>query len=197
MPPTKTDDSRAEYAQAPESLVVGLARTGDRDAFAELVRRRQSWIRNLMRRLSGDAALADDLAQQTFLQAWRGIAGLRQAQAFGAWLKRLAVSTWLQHQRRQDALSGAEEFDEHIDPGRAQSAANGLAMDLDAALARLAGPVRTCLVLSYAEGLSHGEIAELTDLPAGTVKSHIRRGAQRLRQLLSAYAERPESEDPR
>ncbi len=106
-------------------------------------------------------------------------------------------SAWLQHQRRQDALSGAEEFDEHIDPGRAQSAANGLAMDLDAALARLAGPVRTCLVLSYAEGLSHGEIAELTDLPAGTVKSHIRRGAQRLRQLLSAYAERPESEDPR
>jgi RNA polymerase sigma-70 factor (ECF subfamily) len=197
VPPTKTDDSRAEYAQAPESLVVGLARTGDRGAFAELVRRRQSWIRNLLRRLGGDATLADDLAQQTFLQAWRSIAGLRQAQAFGAWLKRLAVNTWLQHQRRQDALSGADEFDQDADPGHSQAPANGLAMDLDAALATLAAPVRLCLVLAYVEGLSHGEIAEIADLPAGTVKSHIRRGAQRLRQLLSAYADRPESEDPR
>jgi RNA polymerase sigma-70 factor (ECF subfamily) len=111
--------------------------------------------------------------------------------------ERLAVSVWLQHQRRQDALRGADEFDEQTPSGRTQPAANGLALDLDAALARLAGPVRTCLVLSYAEGLSHGEIAELTDLPAGTVKSHIRRGAQRLQQLLSAYAEKPEEEDSR
>ena len=92
MPPTKTDDSRAEYAQAPESLVVGLARTGDRDAFAELVRRRQAWIRNLMRRLSGDAALADDLAQQTFLQAWRGIAGLLLAALGLVWRKIFSAS---------------------------------------------------------------------------------------------------------
>lgn len=61
---------------------MGLARTGDREAFGELVRRRQSWIRNLMRRLCHDAALADDLAQQVFLQAWKDIRKLRQPAKF-------------------------------------------------------------------------------------------------------------------
>lgn len=62
-------------------------------------------------------------------------------------------------------------------------------MDLDRALAELPGLERLCVVLSYHEGMSHREIAATLDLPLGTVKSHVRRGAQRLRQLLSAYRE--------
>ena len=80
------------YPDCPEAIIVGFARTGDRSAFAELVRRRQSSIRNLMRRCSGDATLADDLSQQVFLQVWLKIHTLKKANAFGAWLKRLAVS---------------------------------------------------------------------------------------------------------
>ena len=171
------------FASSPEALVVGLARMGDRDAFSELVRRRQSWIRTLMRRCSGDVTVADDLSQQIFLQAWRDIRKLRQPKKFGAWLKRLAINTWLQHLRKHDPLVGAELYDE--EPASVQS--TGMSMDLDQALGALPNAVRTCVVLSYHEGMTHGEIADLTRLPAGTVKSHIRRGSQRLQQMLAAY----------
>jgi DNA-directed RNA polymerase specialized sigma24 family protein len=63
----------------------------------------------------------------------------------------------------------------------------GEALDLDRALARLAPDVRLCIVLAYSEGMSHGEISAATGLPLGTVKSHVRRGAQRLRASLQVY----------
>jgi RNA polymerase sigma-70 factor (ECF subfamily) len=174
------------YPQCPEALVVSMARTGDRSAFAELVKRRQSSIRALMRRCSNDGTLADDLAQQVFLQAWQKIHTLKKAGAFGGWLKRLAISVWLQHQRRNDALHGADELAGHES---AKGDPTGVAMDLDRALATLPDPVRLSVVLSYQEGMTHEEIAELTDTPLGTVKSHINRGAQKLRQLLAAYGD--------
>lgn len=178
--------------------MVGLASSGDRDAFAELVRRRQSWIRNLMRRCCGDPVLADDLAQAVFLQAWRNISQLRKPSRFGGWLKRLAITVWLQHLRKHDPLSNAEEIDgaagaAHAIVGREP----GIATDLDRALATLAGPVRLCIVLSYHEGMTHSEIADLTDLPLGTVKSHINRGTRQLQILLSDYNEKTRSEEPR
>ncbi|MCZ6641601.1 MAG: sigma-70 family RNA polymerase sigma factor [Gammaproteobacteria bacterium] len=173
-------------SKSPEALVVGLARTGDRDAFAELVRRRQSWIRTLMRRCCDDITLADDLAQQVFLQAWRDIKKLRQPKSFGSWLRRLAINVLRQHLRTRDALRDAEEHDDSHD-GVQQKV--GMAMDLNHALAKLSDSARLCVVLSYHEGMSHGEIASFTKLPVGTVKSHIRRGSERLQQLLSAYQE--------
>ena len=179
------------FSGSQEALVVGLARAGDREAFAELVRRRQSWIRNLMRRWCGDVTLADDLAQQVFLQAWRKIRQLRHANTFGAWLKRLAIKMWLQHQRKNDALRDADEYE---DTQQVHQDVTGLKMDLDGALASLASPVRTCVVLSYHECMTHGEIAQLTDIPLGTVKSHIRRGTQRLQELLTDYQETPRTE---
>ncbi len=174
------------YPDCPEAMIVSLARSGDRSAFAELVRRRQSSIRNLMRRCSSDVTLADDLAQQIFLQVWLKIHTLKQANAFSAWLKRLAVSVWLQHVRKKDALRGADELAD-VDLGQHDSIGTG--MDLDSALATLPDPVRMCVVLSYHEGMSHGEIAEAMDLPLGTTKSHINRGTQRLQQILAAYSD--------
>ena len=79
--------------QVAEATVVALAMSGDAAAFSELVRRRQSALRNLLRRLSRDPALADDLAQQAFVKAWRSLPKLRSVGAFGAWLRRLAVNT--------------------------------------------------------------------------------------------------------
>ena len=176
------------YTKSPEVLVVILARTGDRDAFAELVRRRQSWIRTLLRRLlrrcCGDVTLADDLAQQVFVQAWRNIRRLRQPGSFASWLRRLAINAWLQHLRANDALRDADADDETEVAARD---APGLALDLDRALAALSNPVRLCVILSYHAGMTHAEIAQTTAIPLGTVKSHIRRGTQRLRQRLSGY----------
>lgn len=174
--------------------MVGLARTGDRDAFAELVRTRQGWIRSLMRKCCGDITLADDLAQQTFLQAWRDIGKLRQPDKFAAWLKRLAINKWLQHVRADKEWS-SEPVSEHLgEQGESQSVS--VHMDLNQALSKLPGPVRLCVVLCYHEGMSHAEISQLTELPSGTVKSHIRRGSERLREMLAAYRPDPEGEAP-
>ena len=180
-------------SNSPEALVVGLARTGDRSAFEELVRRRQSWVRMHIRRFSGDTTLADDLAQQVFLQAWRKISHLRQPNRFGAWLKRIAINVWLQQLRRNDVMRDADEYDK---TDRAQEDVTSVAMDLDRALAALSNRVRICVVLSYHEGMTHEEIAKHTKLPLGTVKSHIRRGTQRLQSLLSAYADKTNGDSP-
>ncbi len=179
------------YPDCPEPLLVSLARGGDRKAFEELVRRRQSWIRHLMQRCCGDRALADDLAQQVFLQVWLKLRGLKEPGAFGGWLKRLAISIWLQYLRKHDALLDAEEYSDNT----AQQESPAEAMDLDAALSTLSDTVRLCIVLCYHEGMSHKEIAESTGLALGTVKSHINRGSQRLRECLSAYAESSNKEN--
>lgn len=189
--------TRQALSQSPDPLIVQLARRGDRQAFEELVRRHQSWIRNLLRRLSRDRSLADDLAQQTFLQAWRRLDQLHEAAGFAAWLKRIALNTWLQHQRRQDPLAGSAALDDALPEIPAPPGTPGAAIDLDHALALLPPPVRLCIVLAYHEHMSHGEIAEATDLPLGTVKSHIRRGTQQLRQLLGDYAEPSTPEEVR
>ena len=142
-----------------------------------------------MRRCCGDAALADDLAQQAFLQAWRKISRLKEPDRFGAWLKRLAINVWLQHARRHDVLEGAIEVEGSSSPKLSTRDLTATGLDLDRALATLPVHVRACIVLSYHEGMTHDEISELLTLPLGTVKSHIRRGAERLRELLSVYDE--------
>ena len=180
------------FPECPEAYIVSLARSGDRGAFAELVRRRQSSIRNLMRRCCSDASLADDLAQQVFLQLWLKIRSLKQVGAFNAWLKRLAVTTWLQYLRKNDALKGASELK---DAEFATHDVTGVGMDVDHALTTLPDTVRLCVVLSFHEGMSHREIAEITEIPLGTVKSHINRGSKRLQEILSAYKDKPGMEE--
>ena len=87
-------------ATAPEPSLVALAMSGDDEAFEELVRRRQGSVRGLMHRLSGDRHVADDYAQEAFLRAWQKLRTLRSPDAFGGWLRRIAVNVFLQHVRR-------------------------------------------------------------------------------------------------
>jgi RNA polymerase sigma-70 factor, ECF subfamily len=195
-----------KLGSASEAAIVVLAMGGDDAAYGELVRRRQSALRNLLRRLSRDASLADDLAQQVFLSAWKSIRSLESPLAFGAWLRKLAVNAWLAHLRKSRlgarvggrSESWAADTAESRVAGASEAwpaepaAPNALAerLDLDAALARLAPDVRLCVVLAYSEGMSHREISESAGLPLGTVKSHIARGSARLRELLNAYGEK-------
>lgn len=176
--------SRAALGAAAEATLAALAIAGDDSAYAELVRRRHSQIRNLLRRLGRNPAIADDLAQQCFLQAWQRIHTLQSPGAFGGWLRRIAVSIWLQHLRaagnRADSPSAAVDEPSH-EPTVAER------LDLARALSQLPPDVRLCIVLAYGEHMSHREIADAADLPLGTVKSHIARGAARLRELLRAY----------
>jgi RNA polymerase sigma-70 factor, ECF subfamily len=173
--------------EAAEAVVVALAMGGDRGAFCELVWRRQSWLRNLLRRLCRDPALADDLAQQVFLKAWRSLPQLKAPGAFGGWLRRLAVNTWLAEARASSPAGSQYEAEESAAAAAVLRPATAEQLDLDRALAKLTHSERLCVVLAYTEGMSHAEISAATALPLGTVKSHVRRGAQRLRVLLRAY----------
>lgn len=178
--------SQSALIGADELSVVMCAIAGDDNAYGELVRRRQGAIRQLFRRLCRNPALADDLAQQTFLQAWRSVHTVKSPAAFGGWLKRLAVNVWLQRVRADRSWKNTDDIDSLPDEGAQHTLAERL--DLDGALATLPPPVRLCITLAYAEHMSHREICEATGLPLGTVKSHITRGAARLRQVLGAYA---------
>jgi RNA polymerase sigma factor (sigma-70 family) len=177
----------AELKQAPDSLVIALACAGDDSAFAEVLRRRQARVRKFMYHLCRHTALGDDLAQQVFLTAWRSLKQLRSATAFDGWLKRIMVTTWLEEARRRKVSTASE-----IDPADVAVHHDSTAarMDLDAALSTLQPDVRLCVVLAYCEGLSHPEIVSLAGLPLGTVKSHVSRGAARLREILAEYGEK-------
>ena len=184
MTPGRTPDPRGRLETAPEEIVVAQAMAGDDGAFAELVRRRQKPVRDLLRRLCGDHALADDLAQTVFVRAWRGVGALRDPGAFGGWLKQVAVSAWLTEARRAQAPIDDDEAAllAAADPAPSpQRAAGGL--DLERALARLSPAERLCVVLAHGEGMTHAEIAEATGLPLGTVKSHVLRGTGKLKRF--------------
>ena len=175
------------YSSSQEALLVSLARNGDQAAFAELVSRRGAGVRSLLRRSSNNAALADDLAQQTFLRAWVKLKQLKQADRFGSWLRQLAINEWLQHIRKHDALALSDTVDD--ESLATNQTRPDIARDLEEALKQLPTAARLCVVLSYQEGMSHREVSDATGLAAGTVKSHIRRGTQTLKRLLSDYNE--------
>lgn len=171
---------------APESMLVLAAKGRDQRAFGILVQRRQQWLRALLYRMSGNAAQADDLAQDAFLQAWQYLPRLQNPSAFGAWLRRIAVTCFLQAMRKKgDKMDPIVESDQFADDAPSTQDAVAARLDLERALGGLSPAERLCVTLSYGEGLSHGEIMEATGLPLGTIKSHIARGAEKMRRILN------------
>ncbi len=179
--------SGAALSSAAEAVVVTLAAGGDDLAFTELVRRRQGWLRSLLRRLTREPALADDLAQQALLAAWQKLPQLRAPAAFAGWLRSLAVNLWLQDRRAQREVA-LEDTAAALATRAAPRTDPSTAIDLDRLLATLKPAERLGVVLCHAEGMSHAEISALTGWPLGTVKSHIARGAARLRDCLGEEA---------
>lgn len=159
----------------------------DRAAFGELVRRHQSAVRQFLRHLTrGDAALADDLAQETFLQAHRSLARFQGGSQFPTWLLGIAHNHWRNHRRRQ---RDTVEYTEATAPATEAPAGRlvELRHDLAAAMSALSADERLALHLGYQRGLAHGEIAALLDWPLGTVKTHLARAKEKLRQPLAAW----------
>lgn len=166
----------------PDEWLIRRSAAGDNAAFGTLVRQHQSKVRGFLRRLTrGNAALADDLAQETFFEAWRKIAQYRAEGSFGGWLCGIAWSRFLmdRRKRKEERLEDADET-ASFDPGPA----NAAKLDLERAMARLAVPERAALTLCYALGHSHGEAAAILELPLGTVKSHVLRGREKLQAML-------------
>ncbi|HEY2071433.1 MAG TPA: sigma-70 family RNA polymerase sigma factor [Rhizomicrobium sp.] len=164
-----------------DETLAALAAAGDAAAFGQLTRRHQSQLRGFLRRLTrGDAALADDLAQESFLEAWRKIAQFRSDGAFAGWLMRIGWSRYLMTARRRKL----EPLDDAAADIPAEPVDTDARLDLEKAMMRLSLPERAALTLCHALDYSNEEAARLMDMPLGTVKSHIARGREKLRALL-------------
>lgn len=181
-------------ATVDHALVARVLLKDDRRAFEQLVRRHQGMVRAQLRRLlHGDEAKADDLAQETFLLAWRKLDQFRGEARFSTWLYRIAYSCFLQL-RRKAAETGMLAAHPSPDPDAAPREDFDLRLDVARALNLL--PVSEQIVLLHVVqlGLSHEEAAYILSMPLGTVKSHARRGKTRLRALLADWAT-PAEED--
>lgn len=160
------------------------AATGERPAFGELVRRHGSPVRGLLRRMGAQPAEADDVAQDAFLAAFERITEFRGEGTFAGWVKRIAARAYLRRLQKESRLGAlaAEAGDE--DAHRADGDADGR-IDLDEGLKTLSAAERLCVSMCFGAGLSHAETAEALNLPLGTVKSHVKRGLEKLRARLA------------
>lgn len=176
----------ADEARIDQALITRVLLTNDRRAFEQLLRRHQGMVRAQLRRLvHGDHATADDLAQETFLLAWRKLDQFRGEARFSTWLYRIAYSCFLQACRKTSpALSGDED-----DMGQlpAPSSSIDLQLDLEHAMQHLTASEQTVLLHCVQLGLSHEEAAYVLSMPLGTVKSHAHRGKAKLKTWLAAW----------
>lgn len=166
--------------------LAAQAAGGDRMAYGELVRRHGSAVRGLLRRMGADSATADDLAQDAFMTGFEQVAEFRGEGTFGAWIKKIAARLYLKRVKREarlifsDSIEPLEEISVKDASGDAASR-----IDLDEALKSLSRGERLCVSLCYGADWSHGEAAEALNIPIGTVKSHVKRGLDKLRAKLA------------
>jgi RNA polymerase sigma-70 factor (ECF subfamily) len=172
-------------------LIARIVADDDRHAFATLVRKHQGAVRGLLRLCCGDAALADDIAQEVFLRAYQRIGTYRSEGGFHSWLFAIAYRVFASEKRKRHW--SAEELKEvpEVDSSRVSSP-DTAAEDIARAMRHLREPERACISLCYQSGMSHQEVANTLGYPVGTVKTHIGRGKEKLRAHLSAYGSQRE-----
>ena len=168
-------------------LVARVLVDDDHHAFAELIKRHQSAVRGLLRQLTRtDLALADDLAQDAFVRAYKNIRSFRGEAKFSTWLYRIAYNCFREDARRRKELVGIDEtqLEAERDP---QTVDPALRHDLAQALQLLPLHERTAVVLCCQNGLSHDEASRVLDIPLGTVKTNVLRGREKLKKTLAAW----------
>lgn len=173
-----------------EPGLVQAATEGDCAAFEKLYRRHRDRIYGLMWRLAGgDAALAEDLLQESFVRAWQKLDSFRGDSRFGTWLHRLSANVALTDRRTRLRKVGRET---PLDSGVERTTAGerdvraAQQMDLEAAIAGLPTRARTVLVLYDIEGYSHAEISDLTGMAVGSSKAQLHRARRLVREELEA-----------
>jgi RNA polymerase sigma-70 factor (ECF subfamily) len=175
------------------ALIARVLAGDDRHAFAELLRRHQGAVRGLLRRLcKEDHALADDLAQEAFLIAFRKLATFRADAAFGTWLYRIAYNAFLMHIRSKREEVSLDETvppdDDTVDDEHAPVEGESVReLDVRRALSQLSDEERAAIVQCYYLDRSHEEAAYVLGRPVGTVKSHIFRARKKLEATLAAW----------
>jgi RNA polymerase sigma-70 factor (ECF subfamily) len=170
--------------EASDAELAALTVAGDRSAFDSLVRRHSGVVRALLRRMGAQPALADDIAQDAFLAAFQSIHGYRASGSFSAWIKQIAARLYVRRWRAEARYRDLDEAEERT--GETGLADGDGRLDLDAALSVLSKAERLCVSMCSGAGFSHSEAGALLKMPAGTVKSHVKRGLDKLRRRLEA-----------
>jgi RNA polymerase sigma-70 factor (ECF subfamily) len=196
-----------DCSAASDQDLVAWAREGRDEAYVELFRRNHRTVRELLRRMVRDDDLADDLTQETFVRAFRALATQPPEGNFGPWVLRIANNLGMDHWRCEGRLRRRGLDTVPLEPtpdtdGRRKPAAHwlraassnsltptprdarALGPALEAALARLKETYRRCFILREIEGRSYDDIAEILDLPVGTVGPVLTRARRELRAAL-------------
>jgi RNA polymerase sigma-70 factor (ECF subfamily) len=182
-----------------ETELIDRARSGDQDAFAELVAAHADQVYGALRRFGLNPDEADEVAQEVFVRAWRGLGRFQGRAKLSTWLYRIAFNEAQRalsrrHPAGGDTAAGDDDpaaavpDDEHHGPD-AQALDRELSEVLDHALAQLPPDWRAAVVLRDLEGLSTSEAAEIAGVRQAGFKSRLHRGRMRLRELLAPYLE--------
>jgi RNA polymerase sigma-70 factor (ECF subfamily) len=182
-----------------EARLVSDARGGSQAAFEQIVRRYQRPVIGLIVRMTGDRALAEDLAQDTFVKAFRHLDSFDATRRLSSWLFRIAHNTALDALRRQQRhvvdLDGLPDADARRDPAAppqpdgVEQAALGAA--LTQALQALRPGYRAAIALRYDQDLPFDEIGRILGVPEATARSYVHRARKELAQSLEAVGWTP------
>jgi RNA polymerase sigma-70 factor (ECF subfamily) len=177
---------------ASDGALVERAQRGDYDAFEALYRAHAPRVYALCLRLTADVTEANELTQDVFIRAWRALPEFRGDADIATWLHRIAVNAMLQRRRGDKRRTARIALaDDHDEDARAAAEGStsaqdvGTAIDLERAIASLPPGVRRAFVLHDVEGYTHGEIADMTGLAAGTLRAQLHRARQLLIKALS------------
>lgn len=167
-----------------DHALVAAAKRGSNLAFAQIVARHQAAVRGFLRRACGSWADAEDLAQETFVTAWRKIAAFAGESSLRSWLCGIAYRKCLEHARSRKRAGAREASFLDLNPEPQGERHPGDLMDLAQAMSALPLEQRAAVSLCLAQGFSHAEAASTLHLPLGTVKSHVLRGKAKLLEAL-------------
>jgi len=193
---------RLDLVSATDQEIVALAREGREAAYRELIRRYERPVYSLVLRMVRDRQLAEDLAQETFIKALNAIATYRPEFKFSSWIFKIANNAAIDHLRRREidtlSLDGAPnatsqddieatalQIGDKSETPLAELEARELGTSIERAIGQLRPEYRSCILLRHVEGMAYEEIAQLLDLPLGTVKTYIHRARNELRGLLT------------
>ncbi|TFG66953.1 MAG: sigma-70 family RNA polymerase sigma factor [Gemmatimonadales bacterium] len=198
------------YADKDDKQLVILCRRGDERAARELVNRFQRPVFSIIYRMVRDREKAEDLAQETFVRTFNNLDRYDRSYKFSSWLFKIAYNLTVDHLRRkelrtisihgspdavtadqQEATSVTLESTGETADDRLESLE--LADQLEEAIGKLREEYRTAILLRHVEGRAYEEIAEIMDIPLGTVKTYIFRARRQLREDLSTSNEGPEN----
>lgn len=193
---------RIDLAAATDQEIVAQAREGREAAYRELIRRYERPVFSLILRMVRDHQLAEDLAQETFIKALNAIASYRPEFKFSSWIFKIANNAAIDHLRRREldtlSIDGAPhatsaddieatalQVGDRGESPLAELEARELGTAIERAIGQLRPEYRSCIMLRHVEGLAYEEIAQLLDLPLGTVKTYIHRARHELRDILA------------